>query len=221
MHKGTVDSSMANIQLNTTQGETFAEWEKSFDGLALDKEQYYVFWVCAIVATIWCLFSIFGFVGAVFAKRALVAFYSTSLWILLVANLVLGIYNCYSVVHRRQSIVDSCLQQVNNPNSSSFANDENKLTADACNAASKAGIAVVIALVVVELLLQLYACVIVKRYVEQLGEEQGYRRHLAGNRVNKGGDAPGAYYPHQPLGSHEMSSGPYPYADPAHSYGNA
>ncbi|KAG9007974.1 hypothetical protein FRB95_014469 [Tulasnella sp. JGI-2019a] len=225
-HKGTVDSSQSNLNnWNSTQwaNSTANDYAKSLDGLALDKTQLYTFLVIAIATTIYCLFSVFGFIGSVIAKRGLVAFYSTALWILLVINLLLGVYSSYSVVHRRQSLVDDCIAQTNNNNTSTIAGEENKLTSAACSAVSKASVYITIALFIIQWLIQLYACVIVKRYVEQLSEEQGYRRHMAGNRIGKGDAGTGGYYPHQPLGHHEMMpppSGPYPYAHEDHSYGN-
>ncbi|KAG8864295.1 hypothetical protein FRB96_006116 [Tulasnella sp. 330] len=223
--KGTVDSSQSYINWNTTQYQnaTFSDYQKSLDDLALDKGQLYGFLAVAIIITIYCLFSIFGFIGSVFAKRGLVAFYSTALWGMLIVNFFLGAYQSWSVAHRRQAIINECVSQTVNTNTSTIANDENKLTADACNAVSKASVVITIALFVIQWLIQLYECIIVKRYVEQLSEEQGYRRHTAGNRIGKGGDGGGGYYPHQPLGNHEMMpppSGPYPYAHEDHSYGN-
>lgn len=89
------------------------------------------------------------------AKRALVAFYSTALWFMLVVNLLLGIYQSWAVVNRRQSIVNQCIAQTVNTNTSEVANEENKLTASACNDVSKAGIWIVIMLFVIQWLIQL------------------------------------------------------------------
>jgi len=215
-HKGPVDSSQSNLNWNSTQWQnsTLSDYENQLDHIALDKQQYYAFIVIGIIVTIYCLFSIFGFLGALFARRALVAFYSTALWVLLVVNLVSGIYSCRSIVQRRQNIVNECLAQTNNDSNTS--NIENKLTSASCNAASKVGIVIAIVVFVIQWLIQLYACIIVKRYVEQLGEEQGYRRQTGGNRINKGGDL-GGYYAHQPL--QNMPAGPYPYTHEDHSYG--
>jgi len=220
IHKGTVDSSQSNLSWNSTQYQnaTLSEYQDQLDHIALDKQQFYAFIVIGVIVTIYCLFSIFGFVGAIFARRALVTFYSTALWILLIINLVSGAYSSWSVVHRRQSIVDECVAQTSNPNNNTLTNAENKLTSAACGGASNVGIVLAIIGFVIQWLIQLYACIIVKRYVEQLSEEQGYRRHMAGNRIGKGGDV-GGYYAHQPL-QNMSASGPYPYAHEDHSYGN-
>lgn len=61
-HKGTVDSSMSNINWNTTQYQnaTLSDWQNQLNGLALDKQQLYAFIVVGVIMTLYFLFSIFG-----------------------------------------------------------------------------------------------------------------------------------------------------------------
>lgn len=220
---GTVNDNMSTLDnINATQFQnatTFNDINMDLNGVALDKGQYYAFIVIGVIFTLYTLFSLFGFVGAIFRKRGLVAWYSTLLWVLLLLNLGVGIYSIDATIKQRQSLSDQCAAKTANSQSGTIANDENKVTSTICSAASKAGVALAIAIFVIEWLLQLYACIIVKRYVEQLSEEQAYRPHDAGNRIQKGGEA-GSYYAHEPLvgGQHEL--GPYPYADAGHSFGN-
>lgn len=101
------------------------------------------------------LLSLIRFLGAVFAKRGLVAFYSTALLFSLILNFLCGVYSSWSAVHRRQGIVNECVQQTQNNNTGTVANDENKLTSDACSAASKAGVVIAIALFVIIWLIEL------------------------------------------------------------------
>jgi hypothetical protein len=218
--KGTVDSSQSNLNWNSTQWQntTLSAYQDQLSHIALDKQQYIAFIIIGVIVSIYCIFSVFGFLGAVFARRALVAFYSTALWFLLIINLATGIYTSRSVVQRRQNIINECVQETSNSNNGTIANAENKLTSAGCSAASKVGIVLTIVIFVIQWLIQLYACIIVKRYVEQLSEEQGFRRHAAGNRISKGGEI-GGYYAHQPL-QPMPASGPYPYAHEEHSYGN-
>jgi len=221
---GTVDSAMSSINWNTTTSVNGTDWQSSLDSIALDKSQYYAFIVIGVIVSIYTLFSILGFIGSIARNRAMVAFYSTALWFLLVINILVGVYYSYSAIHRRSDLARQCDQQTANNQNGLVATEEYKLTTAACNAASKVGVVVAIVIVVVELLIQLYCCIIVKRYVEQLSEEQGYSRQMAGNRVSKGAAGAGAYYPHMPLGSqHELMPAPggaYAYGQQDHSFGS-
>ncbi|KAG8891429.1 hypothetical protein FRC00_013683, partial [Tulasnella sp. 408] len=217
---GTVDSHLSSFNNNSTitQLNDSEDWQSALNSVALDKQQYYAFIVIGVILSIYTLFSVFGFIGSIFRKRALVALYSTVLWFLLGANLGIAIYMSYSAIRRRNDLANQCANDAKNNQDNFIADGQNKITSAACDAASKIGIAVYIIVSVLQLLIQLYCCIIVKRYVEQLTEEQGFKQHVAGNRVAKDAGAYGSYYPHQPLtNQHEL--GPYPYAQPDHSFG--
>ncbi|KIO17241.1 hypothetical protein M407DRAFT_245757 [Tulasnella calospora MUT 4182] len=217
---GTVDSNLSSLNNNGTISDlnNSQDWQSALNSVALDKQQYYAFIVIGVILSIYTLFSVFGFIGSIFRKRALVALYSTVLWFLLGANLGIAIYMSYSAIKRRDDLAAQCAADSKNNQDNLIADGQNKITTAACDAASKIGIAVYIIVAVVQLLIQLYCCIIVKRYVEQLSEEQGFKAHVAGNRVAKDQGAYGSYYPHQPLtNQHEL--GPYPYAQPDHSFG--
>jgi len=223
---GTVDDAMSSSNWNTTNWNlNTTNWESQLDSIALNKGQYYAYIVIGIILSIYALLSVFGFIGSIVRNRALVAFYSTMLWILLLVNLAIGIYNIKSTIDRRNALSQQCKDQTHDSDSGELVTLENKFTTAACSAATKVGIAVGIAIFVVEWLLQLYACVIVKRYVSQLSEEQSFRAYTPGNRVAKGGsEVVGSYYPHQPLGSQvelmPAPGGAYPYNQPDHSFGS-
>lgn len=218
---GTVDSNLSslnNLNSTITNSTNTDDWQSSLNSVALDKQQYYAFIVIGVILSIYTLFSLFGFLGAIFRKRAFVALYSTVLWFLLGANIAVGVYMSYSAIRRRNDLAAQCAADSQNNQNNIIADGENKITSAACDAASKIGIAVYIIVTVVQLLIQLYCCIIVKRYVEQLSEEQGFKQHVAGNRVAKEAGSYGSYYPHQPL-SNQHELGPYPYAQPDHSFG--
>jgi len=219
---GTVDASMSNTNITITNVNSTTGIENALDNVALDKSQYYAYIVIGIVYSLYTLFSLFGFFGAIVRKRSLVAFYSTTLWILLLVNLALGIYQSKTAVDRESTLKAQCDASHASSSSGIVGTTENKVTNVACDAESKANAAVTIIVFVFWWLIQLYCCVIVKRYVEQLSEEQGFRQYAAGNKVAKGQEVVGSYYPHQPLGSQvELmpAPGPYPYAQPDHSFG--
>lgn len=217
---GTVDSNLSSLNNNSTINaiNDSDDWKSALNSVALDKQQYYAFIVIGVILSIYTIFSVFGFIGSIFRKRALVALYSTVLWFLLGANIAIGVYMSYSVIKRRNDLSAQCAADAKNNQDNVIADGQNKITTAACDAASKIGVAVYIIVVVIQLLIQLYCCIIVKRYVEQLTEEQGFKQHVAGNRVAKDAGSYGSYYPHQPL-SNQHELGPYPYAQPDHSFG--
>jgi len=202
---GTV--SEAQSSLNGLSSTTF----NGYKGVALDKAQYYAFIVIGIITTMYALCSLAGFIGSILRKRRLVALYSTLLWILLTVNIGVAIYVGYVDIHNRGQIQSDCQQWAAN----------GTVSDNGCDDGSHVSVAVEIISLIISLLFQLYGCIIVKRYVEQLSEEQGFQFVRAGNRVLKTGDASGSYYPHQPLGTqpqqHEL--GPYPYGQPDNSFG--
>jgi len=221
--QSSLDFSSGNVNYSGNSSVSY-HWRGSLNAIALDKRQFWSFVAAGVFCTIYAIFSVFGFIGAVMKRRALVAFYSTAIWFLLGFNLVSGVWMSYSVIRGRQKVVDQCLTQIKNASTTTVAGvDQNQVNAKACSGATKAVIAITIAGFVIQWLIHLYCCIIVKRYVQQLSEEQGYRRHMAGNKIGKGGAGPAGYYAHQPLGSHEMMpppSGPYPYSKGDHSFGS-
>jgi hypothetical protein len=70
------------------------------------------------------------------------------------------------------------------------------------------------------IILLLDFCIVIKRYVEQLEDEQSYRNEFGLNKT-------ASYYPHQPVdtsadhGLLQPQTGAYPYTDQAHSFGPA
>lgn len=58
-------------------------------------------------------------------------------------------------------------------------------------------------------------CVVIRRYVDQLEDEQSYKNDFGLNKTS-------SYYPHQPLDTNHgllQPQGGYPYTDQTHSYG--
>jgi len=177
------------------------------NNVAYDKAQFYVYIGGGVIVSLYALFSIAGLLGSIIRNRAMVAIYSTALWLLLGVHLSFGVYAIVTDVHNRTSIKNQCLQDQNTDPS-------------ICGAATNVSITLAAIILAIEILIQLYCCIIVKRYVEQLFEEQAYRGYGAGNRVVKQGNEGGSYYPHAPLPTgqqHEL--GPYPYSQAEHSYG--
>lgn len=61
-------------------------------------------------------------------------------------------------------------------------------------------------------------CLVVRRYVDQLEDEQSYKNDFGLNKKTTS-----SYYPHQPLDTNHgllaPQGGSYPYTDQSHSYG--
>ncbi|KZT54655.1 hypothetical protein CALCODRAFT_473171 [Calocera cornea HHB12733] len=107
------------------------------------------------------LFSLFGFVGAIFASRGLVKSYSVILWINWLLTLVAGGLAIWQLFRSNSvdTVVDSC--QATDPTAS---------VSDCTDAFKIVRIVYICIFAVLELII-LYACVIVSRYVDQLSQE--------------------------------------------------
>ncbi|QRV95159.1 tetraspanin family protein [Ceratobasidium sp. AG-Ba] len=198
------------------------------DTLSLTTSQKIAFIVTGVVYSIGAIAALFGFIGAIGRKRGLVATYSTFMWFHLAAQVAIGAFFIYAIFQNSDELVNQCKQsvnQVNNANQATNSNNVNVNPDDACRVFTKWGrVGAIISLVII-LLIELYCCFIVSRYVAQLTDEQSFRAvnrssHLEANTGRKSG-----YYPHEPInagtellskeGHHE-----YPYAQNQHSFGH-
>jgi len=122
----------------------------------LPTESKLAYIIFAAVLTLIALLSLFGLLGALLRKLALVRLYSILIWIALLADIAVGVWYIIEMIHHVNAADDICTEL-------------NK--ADTCmdSTSAKAGF---IAGLSVEILIQLYACIIVSRYVSQLKEER-------------------------------------------------
>jgi len=133
------------------------------------------------VFTVMSLVSLFGFVGSVTRNRRFVEAYSSLLWVLFFVSCAasgLYLYFVFSGKNLSGSIEHDTWLKI-----------------------------AVTAMIVVQLFLHLYIAIVVRRYVEQLRDEDSWQGQyrLTTSDVNRG----------------LMNPASYPYADPSHSYGNA
>ncbi|KZT57810.1 hypothetical protein CALCODRAFT_508516 [Calocera cornea HHB12733] len=122
--------------------------------------------VAGIVWGVLFLFSVFGFVGTVSARRTFVLVYSRMLWIHWFLSTFVGSILIWNLC--RKSFHTSYLAQCE-------AEDPTNNTTAVCEHGLQVGRGVFIAIFVVFQLITLYACVIVSRYVKQLQEEQDHK----------------------------------------------
>ncbi|KAB5590178.1 hypothetical protein CTheo_6371 [Ceratobasidium theobromae] len=199
------------------------------DQLSLTTTQKIAFIVSGVVYTILAIAALMGLIGAIGRKRGLVATYSTFMWFHLAAQVAVGAFFIYSIFQNNSQLVDQCKDQINKINNATQAANSNSPTidpSDACQLFTKWGRVGAIVSLVIILLIELYCCFIVSRYVSQLTDEQAFRAvnrnsHLEANNTRSSG-----YYPHEPvhagteLLSKEGHGHDYPYAQPQHSFGH-
>jgi hypothetical protein len=138
--------------------------------------------VAGVVLAIIAIISLFGFIGSVIRNRRMVKAYSVLVWIGFFSSLALTGFAFYLVFSK--STLIECLDSSGNevPCSSIFSTSR------------KVGFVISN---VIGLLFHLYVCVVIRRYVDQLEDEQAYRNDFGVNRRTK------AYYPFQSIESNQ------------------
>jgi len=119
-------------------------------------------WIQTIMYTILAVVSLFGFIGACIKYRSFISLYFTMLAAHFVFSIIAGTYYLYALFHiDGQEAVESCING---------SNDE--LTKEFCGEGRGLLKGIVVAIFVVIWLLELYGCIIVNNYIEQLAEEE-------------------------------------------------
>ncbi|EJT99963.1 hypothetical protein DACRYDRAFT_23497 [Dacryopinax primogenitus] len=125
--------------------------------------------VLIIAGILWLLlflFSVFGFIGTLSARRTFVLVYSRMLWIHWFVSTFVGSILIWNL--SRKSFHTKYLAQCE-------AEDPKHNTAAVCEKSLQIGRGIYIAVFVVFQLISLYGCIIVSRYVKQLQEEQDHK----------------------------------------------
>jgi len=140
--------------------------------------------VAGVIFAIIAIISLFGFVGSVIRNRRMVKTYSVLVWLCFLFSLALTGFTFYLVFSK----------------SSLLRCYDKDLKETACNSVlttgKKAGFVISN---VVALFIQLYICVVIRRYVEQLEDEQAYKNDFGLNKQNARNTT--AYYPFQSIDS--------------------
>ncbi|KDQ07770.1 hypothetical protein BOTBODRAFT_38559 [Botryobasidium botryosum FD-172 SS1] len=180
------------------------------DTVDFDGTQKTTFIVVAVFYTIFALVSLFGFIGAVARKKALVSIYSTVLWICLLLNVIAGAMVIYAITRRSDAGVAACKNRIGSDNAS------------LCDASTGTKIGVIVSFVI-QLLIQLYCCIIVARYVRQLDNEDAYSTRSAAKYANVVPTGGSTYYPPPAHSAHTELLGAkaedYEFAAPHSSFG--
>jgi hypothetical protein len=130
----------------------------ALNGAALTGAMKTAVWILLVFYGIMALTSLFGFIGCLSRKRALVSIYSVVSWTLLILNIISGAISLYHVFHQDNSqSVNDCIQDVNNKTGTDVG-----LTGTVCKdgvkVVSTAVKALTVTLQVVFWLIQLCAC---------------------------------------------------------------
>jgi len=136
--------------------------------------------IAGVILSIIAIISLFGFIGSVVRNRRMVKAYSALVWICFLFSLALTGFTFYLVFSKSSLIqcYDNDLKEV--PCSTVF------------NSGRKIGFVIGN---VFGLLIQLYICIVIRRYVEQLEEEQAYKNDFGLNKKQT------SYYPFQSIDS--------------------
>jgi len=186
--------------------------------------------IAGVVWTVFALFGLFGFVGAIIRNRALVRTYSFFLWIQLLVGLAMGIFIVVAFFNNslRSTIINECTNRLDELQTSTVslasARQSKEALETTCSSVfNQSRIGFIVSLCF-SLLLNLYCCFIVYRYGTQLTEEQQYRgnSHAMG-QTYAAKDAPQGYYPHTPMNNVTGRQGyyEYPYAQKEHGFGGS
>jgi len=137
--------------------------------------------VAGVILAIIAIISLFGFIGSVIRNRRMVKTYSVLVWLGFFSSLVLTGFAFYLVFSK--STLIECFDGSGNeiPCSSIFTTGR------------KVGFVISN---VIGLLFHLYVCVVIRRYVEQLEDEQAYKSDFGLNKKNNP-----SYYPFQSVES--------------------
>jgi len=143
--------------------------------------------VAGVVFALIAVISLFGFIGSVIRNRRMVRAYSTLVWVAFLVSLALTVFTFY-LVFSKSSLVQCYDKDLNEVACSSVITGGRKI-----------GFVVIS---IIGLLIQLYICVVIRRYVDQLEDEQAYRNDFGLNRgpVNNNSNST-SYYPFQSIDS--------------------
>jgi len=137
--------------------------------------------VAGVILSLIALISLFGFIGSVVRNRRMVRAYSTLAWICFLFSVGLTAYSFY-LVFAKSSVIQCYDQDLKEVSCSSVLTTGRK-------------IGFIVGSVIV-LLIQLYICIVIGRYVEQLEDEQAYKNDFGLNKKNASNTS---YYPFQSI----------------------
>jgi len=163
----------------------------------LDNRDEVALWVQTIMYTLLAILSLFGLIGVFNKSRTLVSLYSTMLNSHLGFSIATGVFFLYTLFHRTgDNDIQNCVN-----------GSTDDLKKEACKKGFEVMRGVIVGAFVLVWLIELYGCIIVANYVEQLDDEEA---------VNY----PSAISGPAPVATYNSNFEPkYAFAAPSNSYG--
>jgi len=136
--------------------------------------------ITGVVFSIIAIISLFGFIGSVIRNRRMVKSYSFLVWLCFFLSLGLTAFSLY-LAFAKSSMVQCYDKDLSEIDCDKVFNKTRKI--------------LLVVGSVIGLLIQLYVCVIIRRYVDQLEDEQAYKNDFGLNKKST------SYYPFQSIES--------------------
>jgi len=156
-------------------------------------------WIQTVMYTLLAFLSILGLIGTFTKSRGLIALYSTMLFSHLGFSIATGAFYLYTLFHQEgDTDVDKCIDG---------STDDTKI--EACEKGFKTLRGIVVGLFILVWLIELYGCIIVSNYADQLDEEESLK-------YRETASAPTASFI---TGSRVTPTQNYPFNAPSNSYG--
>ncbi|PVF94364.1 hypothetical protein CPB86DRAFT_789125 [Serendipita vermifera] len=186
--------------------------------------------VAGTIYTLFTLISLAGLLGSLVRSRALVRTFAIFLWFQLFASFVYSIAFSVALFDKsvQNHLVTSCVSQTNATTTAvggkhAAAKSQEDIRTGCKSIFENKNKPWIIVGLVVYFLLTLYACIIVRRYSKQLGDENAFLAS-ASSQTTQAAFQP-SYYPHTPLSRVEPGYGAggsnaYPFAQREHGFGS-
>jgi len=136
--------------------------------------------VAGVIFAIIAVISLFGFIGSVIRNRRMVKAYSVLVWICFLLSLAMTVFTSY-LVFSNSKLLQCYDKDLSEVSCSSVFSTGRKIGFLISN--------------IISLLIYLYICVVIRRYVDQLEDEQVYKNDFGVNKKQT------SYYPFQSLES--------------------
>jgi len=154
---------------------------------SLDQRNKIALWIQTIMYTLLAILSLFGLIGVFSKTRSFISVYSTILYSHLGFSIATGIFFLYTLFYQTgDNDIQSCING---------STDDTKI--EACRKGFETIRGVIVGVFVLIWLIELYGCIIVANYAEQLEEEEAAQF---------------------PVSTYNNASN-YTFATPGHSYG--
>ncbi|OBZ78113.1 hypothetical protein A0H81_01887 [Grifola frondosa] len=156
--------------------------------------------IAGVIFTLVAVMSLFGFIGACARNRRMVKAYSFMTWLILLVSMAAAGLNLYAAFYGKPICVDVTDAQGKHQVCSQLI----------LSTSRKIVLCVVLA---IELLVNLYIVLVIRRYYRQLEDEQEYRREFKLSPTGAG-----TYEANQSLLN--PATGHYPYSDASNAFGH-